>query len=173
MPAAATAASQAQLLSPTGQLQAVHQPAAAVQTQQALQQDPNDPNKWHVVQVATAAAPQPAAAAAPIATAQLVTAAPAASVASVVASADDSIAAASSTTDVKPSHGGTGAGGKTRLRRVACTCPNCKDGDRSRSKNNPDGKPRKKQHICHMDNCNKVSVGNSAVNRRAVKQFHQ
>ena len=107
MPAAATA-SQAQLLSPTGQLQAVHQPAAAVQTQQALQQDPNDPNKWHVVQVATAA--QPAAAAAPIATAQLVTAAPAASVASVVA-ADDSIAAASSTTDVKPSHGG-GAGRK-------------------------------------------------------------
>ena len=62
LPAAATAASQAQLLSPTGQLQAVHhhQPAAAaaVQTQQALQQDPNDPNKWHVVQVATAAAPQ-------------------------------------------------------------------------------------------------------------------
>ena len=56
MPAAATA-SQAQLLSPTGQLQAVHhQPA--MQTQQALQQDPNDPNKWHVVQVATAAAPQ-------------------------------------------------------------------------------------------------------------------
>ena len=23
---------------------------------------------------------------------------------------------------------------KTRLRRVACTCPNCKDGDRSRNK---------------------------------------
>ena len=59
LPAAATAASQTQLLSPTGQLQAVHhQPAAAMQTQQALQQDPNDPNKWHVVQVATAAAPQ-------------------------------------------------------------------------------------------------------------------
>ena len=37
LPAAAAAATQAQLLSPTGQLQAVHQPpAAAVQTQQAL-----------------------------------------------------------------------------------------------------------------------------------------
>ena len=106
LPAAATA-TQAQLLSPTGQLQAVHQPPpAAVQTQQALQQDPNDPNKWHVVQVATAAAAQPAQAA-PIATAQLVTAAPAVSMASVVAAAaaDDSIAAASSTTDVKSSHG--------------------------------------------------------------------
>ena len=103
----AATATQAQLLSPTGQLQAVHQPpAAAVQTQQALQQDPNDPNKWHVVQVATAAAAQPA----PVATAQLVTAAPAAvsmaaSVVAAAAAADDSIAAASSTTDVKPSHG--------------------------------------------------------------------
>ena len=107
LPAAAATATQAQLLSPTGQLQAVHQPAPAVQTQQALQQDPNDPNKWHVVQVATAAA-QPAQAA-PIATAQLVTAAPAvsmaASVVAAAAAADDSIAAASSTTDVKPSHG--------------------------------------------------------------------
>ena len=106
LPAAATA-TQAQVLSPTGQLQAVHQPAAAaVQTQQALQQDPNDPNKWHVVQVATAAAAQPA----PVATAQLVTAAPAAvsmaaSVVAAAAAADDSIAAASSTTDVKSSHG--------------------------------------------------------------------
>ena len=26
------------------------------------------------------------------------------------------------------------ANGKPRLRRVACTCPNCKDGDRSRNK---------------------------------------
>merc|ERR1711899_390740 len=44
---------------------------------------------------------------------------------------------------------------KTRLRRVAFTFPNCKDGDRGR-KNNPDGKPRKKQHICHIPGCNKV-----------------
>lgn len=37
---------------------------------------------------------------------------------------------------------------KPRLRRVACTCPNCKDGDRT-----PD---RKRQHICHIDGCKKV-----------------
>lgn len=37
---------------------------------------------------------------------------------------------------------------KPRLRRVACTCPNCKDGDRQ-----PD---RKRQHICHIDGCRKV-----------------
>ena len=36
--------------------------AASTQSQQALQQDPNDPTKWHVVQMATAL---PAAAAAP------------------------------------------------------------------------------------------------------------
>ncbi|XP_071941748.1 uncharacterized protein [Antedon mediterranea] len=36
-----------------------------------------------------------------------------------------------------------------RLKRVACTCPNCKNGD-SRT----DGK--KKQHICHVSGCNKM-----------------
>jgi uncharacterized Zn-finger protein len=44
---------------------------------------------------------------------------------------------------------------KTRLRRVACTCPNCKNGDRGQ-KNNADGKPRKKQHNCHIPGCNKI-----------------
>lgn len=38
-----------------------------------------------------------------------------------------------------------------KMRRVACTCPNCKDGDGNRS---ADGK--KKQHICHIPNCGKV-----------------
>ena len=38
---------------------------------------------------------------------------------------------------------------KTRLRRVACSCPNCKDGDRS-------GEVKKKLHICHIPGCNKT-----------------
>lgn len=37
-----------------------------------------------------------------------------------------------------------------RLRRVACTCPNCKDNE-GRS-----GENKKKQHICHIPGCNKV-----------------
>ncbi|XP_075151620.1 sp1-like factor for pairing sensitive-silencing [Haematobia irritans] len=37
---------------------------------------------------------------------------------------------------------------KPRLKRVACTCPNCVDGE-----NKSD---RKKQHICHIPGCNKV-----------------
>lgn len=37
-----------------------------------------------------------------------------------------------------------------RLRRMACTCPNCRDGD-GRNKEN-----RKKQHICHIPGCNKI-----------------
>ncbi|XP_057683169.1 transcription factor Sp4 isoform X2 [Corythoichthys intestinalis] len=37
-----------------------------------------------------------------------------------------------------------------RLRRVACSCPNCRDGEAS-------GDPtKKKQHICHMEGCGKV-----------------
>ena len=37
---------------------------------------------------------------------------------------------------------------KQRLRRVACTCPNCKEGERQAD--------RKRQHICHIDGCRKV-----------------
>ena len=42
-----------------------------------------------------------------------------------------------------------------RLRRVACTCPNCASGANSKV-TNPDGSPRKKQHVCHYPNCSKV-----------------
>lgn len=42
-----------------------------------------------------------------------------------------------------------------RLRRVACTCPNCASGANSKA-TNPDGSPRKKQHVCHYPNCSKV-----------------
>lgn len=37
-----------------------------------------------------------------------------------------------------------------KLKRLACTCPNCRDGDNR----NPGEK--KKQHICHYPDCNKV-----------------
>ncbi|XP_064205144.1 transcription factor Sp4-like [Anguilla rostrata] len=66
---------------------------------------------------------------------------------------------------VQPSPGGVavgGAGGESqspssqepqpskRLRRVACSCPNCRDGESS-------GDPgKKKQHVCHMEGCGKV-----------------
>ncbi|KAK2723207.1 hypothetical protein QYM36_001772 [Artemia franciscana] len=40
-------------------------------------------------------------------------------------------------------------GGKTRLRRVACTCPNCKDGD------NRSPLTKRKIHICHIPGCRK------------------
>ncbi|XP_024873558.1 transcription factor Sp4-like [Temnothorax curvispinosus] len=39
---------------------------------------------------------------------------------------------------------------KTHRRRVACTCPNCGDGDRNRDIT------RKRQHVCHIAGCNKV-----------------
>lgn len=37
---------------------------------------------------------------------------------------------------------------KPRLKRVACTCPNCTDGEKHSD--------RKRQHICHIAGCNKV-----------------
>ncbi|XP_015248216.1 transcription factor Sp3-like isoform X2 [Cyprinodon tularosa] len=45
---------------------------------------------------------------------------------------------------------GAGADGK-RLRRVACTCPNCKE-----SGGRGSGVGKKKQHICHIVGCGKV-----------------
>ncbi|CAL1584533.1 unnamed protein product [Knipowitschia caucasica] len=39
-----------------------------------------------------------------------------------------------------------------RLRRVACSCPNCRDGE---GRNSGDSS-KKKQHICHMEGCGKV-----------------
>ncbi|XP_072303694.1 transcription factor Sp4 isoform X2 [Eucyclogobius newberryi] len=39
-----------------------------------------------------------------------------------------------------------------RLRRVACSCPNCRDGE-GRNSGDPS---KKKQHICHMEGCGKV-----------------
>ena len=107
--------------------------AAAPQTQTALQQDPNDPNKWHVVQVATAQAAQPAA--------QIVTAngailgsatIPATATAIPASEVSVNIEAASTSNASSMSNGQQPT--KTRLRRVACTCPNCRDGDRSRGK---------------------------------------
>lgn len=37
-----------------------------------------------------------------------------------------------------------------KLRRVACTCPNCRDGEGRNSDT------KKKQHICHIPGCNKI-----------------
>ena len=110
--------------------------AAAPQTQTALQQDPNDPNKWHVVQVATAPAAQPAGQ-----TAQIVTAngavlgsatIPATATAIPASEVSVNVEAASTSNASSMSNGQQPT--KTRLRRVACTCPNCRDGDRSRGK---------------------------------------
>lgn len=42
-----------------------------------------------------------------------------------------------------------------RIRRVACTCPNCIKGVNSKA-TNPDGTPKKKQHVCHYEGCDKV-----------------
>ena len=114
-------------------------PQFATQTQTALQQDPNDPNKWHVVQVATAAATavQPQTQ-----TAQIVTAngavlgsatIPATATAIPATEVSMNVDGASTSNANSLSHGG-GQPTKTRLRRVACTCPNCRDGDRSRGK---------------------------------------
>ena len=115
------------------------QPTAA--TQQALQPDPNDPSKWQVVQVATANSAIPMQQAPQ--TAQIVTAnGTVLGSATIPAGVSTTLPTAEVNVSMDGNAGGntiqtTSNGGqqtKTRLRRVACTCPNCKDGDRSRGK---------------------------------------
>ncbi|KAK3577174.1 hypothetical protein CHS0354_037512 [Potamilus streckersoni] len=77
-----------------------------------IQQDPNDPTKWQVVQTSQANA--------------------------------NLGAMASPTPQLESPTSGK------RLRRVACTCPNCKDNEGKTGEN------KKKQHICHVPGCNKV-----------------
>merc|ERR1719242_1344061 len=90
-------------------------------TTQALQQDRLDPNKWHVVQVQ--------------------------------GGGDSSVATANvkSEPTTLSSTVGSAETPRSRLRRVACTCPNCKEGGGVAG----DDGSRRKQHICHIAGCNK------------------
>lgn len=113
-----------------GNVQVITQQAAAtpqIAVGQHIQQDPNDPNKWQVIpQVNTTPANS-----APITPSVVVTTTP--------QDADSN----SPQNDVNQDNMQ-----KQRVRRVACTCPNCQEGERHSD--------RKKQHICHIPGCNKV-----------------
>ena len=107
----------------------ITQPAAASQIAvgQHIQQDPNDPNKWQVIPNVTTTQQ----AAAPLTPGVVVTATP------------------PEVNNATPIGDNTQDGlQKQRVRRVACTCPNCQEGERHAD--------RKKQHICHIPGCNKV-----------------
>ncbi|KAF5288567.1 hypothetical protein FQA39_LY15346 [Lamprigera yunnana] len=107
-----------------GNVQVITQQATPqIAVGQQLQQDPNDPSKWQVLQSVTAA--QPATSLPP----------------GVVVTTQDM----STTPNTDMSQDGLQ---KQRVRRVACTCPNCAEGERHSD--------RKKQHICHIPGCNKI-----------------
>lgn len=85
-------------------------------------QDPNDPTKWQIV---TTAAP--------------------------VQQGATQVQGGFQPTPGDPSGGGGSDSGVGRkMRRVACTCPNCRDGEGRNSET------KKKQHICHIPGCSKV-----------------
>ncbi|GFY66670.1 transcription factor Sp3 [Trichonephila inaurata madagascariensis] len=123
-----TAASHQQQMAPLSPVQAVH-PGTQIITQQ-LQQDPNDPNKWQLV--ATTANPTVNSTQQPTS-----------------ASQNQAATSTTSTSTESPSSNPDIGSGR-RMRRVACTCPNCRDSDGRNSES------KKKQHICHVPGCNKV-----------------
>ena len=93
---------------------------------QHLQQDPNDPSKWQIVSSGTS------------------TAAP------VTPTNSTSFVNSNDTSGTNNSVGTNPDGTNRKMRRVACTCPNCRDGEGRNSET------KKKQHICHIPGCNKV-----------------
>lgn len=148
IPAASLQALTGQQTVSTSQAQQILPPGTQIIGQQ-LQQDPNDPTKWQVV---TTGAPQGT---------QLVT---------VASSGSNNSGQQLSSPSQSGDTGGAGAGGgmevvmgtaetaatsaspaKPRLRRVACTCPNCKDGEGKQV-----GENKRKIHICHHQGCGKV-----------------
>ena len=56
-----------------------------------------------------------------------------------------------------------------RIRRTACTCPNCQKGLNTKA-TNEDGTVKKKQHICHFPGCEKVYSKTSHL--RAHLRWH-
>ncbi|KAL3283535.1 hypothetical protein HHI36_006674 [Cryptolaemus montrouzieri] len=97
---------------------------------QHIQQDPTDPSKWQVISsvpATTQHTPQPTNITSGVV---------------VAASAQDLENNPSQVPDNSDNMQ------KQRVRRVACTCPNCQEGERHSD--------RKKQHICHIPGCNKV-----------------
>lgn len=112
-----------------GNVQVIAQQAAPqLAVGQHIQQDPNDPSKWQVLQNITTTN-QP----------NTTTLTPGVTVVS--ASPDPN----SNTSSTDQNQDGLQ---KQRVRRVACTCPNCAEGERHTD--------RKKQHVCHIPGCNKV-----------------
>ncbi|OTF83084.1 hypothetical protein BLA29_004977, partial [Euroglyphus maynei] len=131
-----------QQVGPLSPVQAI-QIANSNQIIQQLQQDPNDPNKWQIVATPTNALQVQGAIQANFAT-----------------TAATAVTGTDGTTHTINAGGGGGSAGNTsigpdgqptrKLRRVACTCPNCRDGEGRNSDT------KKKQHICHIPGCNKV-----------------
>uniref|UniRef100_A0A2A4J879 C2H2-type domain-containing protein n=1 Tax=Heliothis virescens TaxID=7102 RepID=A0A2A4J879_HELVI len=85
---------------------------------QQIQQDPNEPGKWQVVSTHTTSGGSAATTPQP---------------------------AECEAAKMRPNSPGQG---KRLMKRVACTCPNCDQGEKLMD--------RKKQHVCHIAGCNKV-----------------
>jgi len=112
----------AQQVGPLSPVQAIQIGNATQFVTQQIQQDPNDPTKWQIVSTPT----------------------------NVSGQSGTLQGQFTPTPGTDASTPGSEAGTGRKMRRVACTCPNCRDGEGRNSET------KKKQHICHIPGCNKV-----------------
>ncbi|KAG9508838.1 Transcription factor Sp4, partial [Fragariocoptes setiger] len=104
---------------------------------QFLAPDPSDPGKWQVLSNNQSASPMTSSSMSQnIASPQ-----------PTLSQSQFSVAAQFSENSTQSSESSISS---KKMKRLACTCPNCRDGDNSRNKDS------KKQHICHFPDCNKV-----------------
>ena len=120
-----------------------------------IKQDPSDPTKWYIKQenivqqqtvqpAQTVTATVPVTTAAPPSPSPVNFQSPPSSKVEVLSNQNQT----SVNVNINVGEGGDNMP-KPRVRRVACTCPNCE----TKGEGPPD---RKKQHICHVSGCNKV-----------------
>ncbi|RVE40514.1 hypothetical protein evm_014836 [Chilo suppressalis] len=109
-------------------------------TSQQIQQDPNEPGKWQVVTVSAASAGSAGSGGG---------AGGGAGGGGGGGSGASGGAGSGTECEGSKQRAGSPGGGKRLLKRVACTCPNCDQGENKVV-------DRKKQHVCHIAGCNKV-----------------
>lgn len=138
-----------QQVAPLSPMQTVQTLGGAQIVAQQLQPDISDPTKWQVV-TATPAQISAALAAGAATSSHPSTPQPQSNQSSQSTSTDSVQAMNDGSGEGANSNNGAGNNANRRVRRVACTCPYCRDGEGKVSE------AKKKQHICHVPGCNKV-----------------
>ncbi|XP_046386378.1 transcription factor Sp4-like isoform X2 [Ischnura elegans] len=120
---------------------------------QQIQPDPNDPTRWQVVSTSAGLGGRQVGGGISVASSNVSNGAPATVVVTGTQENPTTVASVSVARTPAPistavSDGNASTPQRVRVRRVACTCPNCTGLERNSE--------RKRLHVCHISGCNKI-----------------